>query len=80
MDALLAPDILPTFSVASFVAKGAVLEGEALQHPGPLALVELQNGGDAPSYVAGTRELLRHHALQLEQLLRDGGASSSGAR
>ena len=53
-DALLAPDILPTFSVASFTAKGAVLEGDALQHKGPLALVELQNGGDAPSYVAGT--------------------------
>ena len=54
MDALMAPDILPTFSVASFTAKGAVLEGDALQHTGPLALVELQNGGDTPSYVAGT--------------------------
>ena len=54
LDALLAPDILPTFSVASFVAKGAVLEGAALQHPGPLALVELQNGDAPPSYVAGT--------------------------
>ena len=54
LDALLAPDILPTFSVASFTAKGAVLEGEGLRHPGPLALVELQNGVDAPSYVAGT--------------------------
>ena len=53
-DALLAPDILPTFSVASFTAKGAVLEGDALQHKGPLALIELQNGDDAPSYVAGT--------------------------
>lgn len=54
MDALMAPDILPTFSVASFTAKGAVLEGSALQHSGPLALVELQNGADAPQYVAGT--------------------------
>jgi membrane-bound lytic murein transglycosylase B len=53
-EALLAPDILPTFSVASFLAKGAVLEGPALQHQGPLALVELQNGGEAPQYVAGT--------------------------
>ncbi|MDO8280403.1 MAG: lytic murein transglycosylase B [Burkholderiaceae bacterium] len=53
-EALLLPDILPTFSVASFTAKGAVLEGEALQHRGPLALVELQNGTDAPLYVAGT--------------------------
>jgi membrane-bound lytic murein transglycosylase B len=53
-DALLAPDILPTFSVASFMAKGAVLEGAALQHLGPLALVELQNGDAPPSYVVGT--------------------------
>jgi membrane-bound lytic murein transglycosylase B len=54
MDALLAPDILPTFSVASFAAKGAVLEGAALEHQGPLALIELLNGPDAPTYVAGT--------------------------
>jgi membrane-bound lytic murein transglycosylase B len=54
MEALMAPDILPTFSVSSFTAKGAVLEGAALQHAGPLALIELQNGGDTPSYVAGT--------------------------
>ena len=54
MDALMAPDILPTFSVASFAAKGAVLESEALQHKGPLALIELLNGPNAPSFVAGT--------------------------
>jgi membrane-bound lytic murein transglycosylase B len=54
MDSLLAPDILPTFSVASFVAKGAALEGAALTHPGPLALIELRNGSNAPRYVAGT--------------------------
>ena len=53
-EALLAPDILPSFSVASFTAKGAVLPAEAQQHKGKLALVELQNGGDEPSYVAGT--------------------------
>ncbi|WP_431310361.1 lytic murein transglycosylase B [Limnohabitans lacus] len=54
MDSLMAPDILPTFSVASFTAKGAGLEGAALAHPGPLALIELRNGPHAPSYVAGT--------------------------
>ncbi len=54
LDALMAPDILPTFSVASFTAMGAVLEGAALEHQGPLALIELLNGPDAPSYVAGT--------------------------
>jgi membrane-bound lytic murein transglycosylase B len=52
---LLAPDIVPTFSADSFVAGGAVLEGEALKHMGLLALIELQNGDDAPSYVAGTQ-------------------------
>lgn len=51
---LLTPDILPTFSVATFTAKGVVLEGDAMQHKGPLALVELLNGQDDPSYVAGT--------------------------
>ena len=54
MDALMAPDILPTFGLASFTAKGAVLEGQALEHKGPLALIELLNGPAAPSYVAGT--------------------------
>ncbi|MEI7784252.1 MAG: lytic murein transglycosylase B [Betaproteobacteria bacterium] len=54
MAALLAPDILPTFSVAEFESKGATLEGSALSHPGPLALIELLNGGEPPSFVAGT--------------------------
>ena len=54
MDSLLAPDILPTFSVANFVAKGAALEATALTHPGPLARIELRSGPNAPSYVAGT--------------------------
>jgi membrane-bound lytic murein transglycosylase B len=47
LPALLLPDILPTFSLASFQAKGAVLSGEALNHSGKLALIELQMG-DAP--------------------------------
>ena len=54
MDSLLAPDILPTFSVANFLSKGAALEGAALVHPGPLALIELRNGPNTPSYLAGT--------------------------
>jgi membrane-bound lytic murein transglycosylase B len=53
--ALLAPDIVPTFSADAFIAAGALLEGEALQFKGLLALVELQNGNEAPSYVAGTQ-------------------------
>jgi membrane-bound lytic murein transglycosylase B len=51
---LLAPDILPSFSVSNFTAKGAVLDEPAQHHQGQLALVELFNGDDAPSYVAGT--------------------------
>ncbi len=54
LDDLLLPDILPTFSAANMQAQGAMLDAAGLQHPGPLALVELQNGGDTPSYVAGT--------------------------
>ncbi|TXT38509.1 MAG: membrane-bound lytic murein transglycosylase B [Comamonadaceae bacterium] len=54
LETLLAPDILPTFSVPSFQAKGAVLTGQALQHPGNLALIELQMGDAPPVYVAGT--------------------------
>lgn len=51
---LMTPDILPTFTVAAFQAVGAVLEGDALQTPSKLALIELQNGDAPPSYVAGT--------------------------
>jgi membrane-bound lytic murein transglycosylase B len=54
LDALLAPDILPTFSVESLAARGAVVEAAGQQHAGPLALVELQMGEQAPVYVAGT--------------------------
>ncbi|MDE1949401.1 MAG: lytic murein transglycosylase B, partial [Burkholderiales bacterium] len=51
---LLVPDIRPTFSPAQFTEHGAVLEDAARGYARPLALVELENGGDAPSYVAGT--------------------------
>ena len=51
---LLAPDILPSFSAASMADKGVLLDEAGRQHAGPLALVELQNGKEPPSYVAGT--------------------------
>lgn len=59
MGALLAPDILPSFTPGDFAAKGALLGPAGLAHPGQLALIELQNGdpaqpGNTPSYVAGT--------------------------
>ena len=52
--ALLAADIVPTFSAAEMAARGTVLGSDALASTGPLALVELQNGAAAPTYVAGT--------------------------
>ena len=54
MEALLAPDILPTFSLDTLQSKGVLLPESAQQHPGPYALVELQNGDAPNSYVAGT--------------------------
>ncbi|MBS0446216.1 MAG: lytic murein transglycosylase B [Proteobacteria bacterium] len=59
--ALLAPDILPSFTVDEFARRGARLDGTLLAGMAApaaselrLALVELQNGSAAPSYVAGT--------------------------
>jgi membrane-bound lytic murein transglycosylase B len=51
---LLAPDILPTFTVEEFAQRGAGLPIAASTYTGKLALVELQNGDDPPSYIAGT--------------------------
>jgi len=52
---LLAPDINPSFSAAEMLANGAAVQGEGSANAGPLALIELKNGGDAASYVAGTQ-------------------------
>jgi len=52
--ALLGPDIVPLFSPQEFAERGARLDDAAARLPGKLALVELQNGAAAPSYVAGT--------------------------
>jgi membrane-bound lytic murein transglycosylase B len=54
MPTLMGPDILPTFSAAAMADKGVVLDAEGQSHSGPLALVELQNGENAPLYIAGT--------------------------
>ena len=54
LDALMAPDILPTFSAASMAAKGALVTLPAEGHTGQLALIELQNGNEPAQYVAGT--------------------------
>jgi membrane-bound lytic murein transglycosylase B len=51
---LLEPDILPSFSAAKMLSLGAELDDAGRAHEGLLALVELENGGAAPSFVAGT--------------------------
>ncbi len=51
---LLKPDIVPSFVAADLSAKGMQLGDAAASHNGPLALVELFNGSEPPSYVLGT--------------------------
>ncbi len=51
---LLAPDIKPTFTAAELLAAGATLPDAARSHAGPLAVIELHNGGSAPTRVLGT--------------------------
>ena len=60
---LLGPDILPSFTLTDVVERGAQLDASAFATDarlsaeggiGKLALVELQNGDAAPSYVIGT--------------------------
>ena len=52
--ALLAPDIVPTFTAAELLSRGATLPDAARDSEGLLALVELQNGAAAPTYIAAT--------------------------
>ncbi|WP_395701495.1 lytic murein transglycosylase B [Aquabacterium sp.] len=52
---LLAPDILPNMTPFELAAQGASLDEAGRRHDGLLALVALQNGDDAPSYIAGTQ-------------------------
>ncbi|MCB2018354.1 MAG: lytic murein transglycosylase B [Hydrogenophaga sp.] len=59
LPALLAPDILPSFSVEELMNRGAVPDAEGQRHEGKLALIELLNGdpaqgGSEPTYVVGT--------------------------
>ena len=54
LETLLLPDILPSFSAERMTELGATLDAAGQKHTGPMALVELFNGGQTPSYVAGT--------------------------
>jgi membrane-bound lytic murein transglycosylase B len=62
---LLVPDIVPSFTPANMVERGAKLPDAASQHEGSLALIELLNAELPPSYVAGTQNfyaLTRYNA------------------
>lgn len=52
---LLISDVLPQLDVKQFESVGAQLSPAGRAHVGPLALIELQMGGAAPVYVAGTK-------------------------
>jgi membrane-bound lytic murein transglycosylase B len=54
LDALLAPDITPTFTAEQLVAMGLQLLPQARAYSGKLAVVQLPNAGAAPDYVLGT--------------------------
>ena len=52
---LLISDVLPQLDARQFESVGALLSPQGRAHNGPLALIELQMGGAAPVYVAGTQ-------------------------
>ena len=52
--ALLAPDIVPSWSASHLADKQAVLSDEGKRFNAALALVQLHNASESPSYVAGT--------------------------
>jgi membrane-bound lytic murein transglycosylase B len=51
---LAATDIVPSWTVAQLAEAGAQLPDAARDFAGPLAFVELRNGDDPPTYIAGT--------------------------
>lgn len=51
---LLTPDIVPSFSAMAMQDLGASLSEAGQKHPGQLALIQLENGNNAPTLVAGT--------------------------
>lgn len=54
LERLLEPDILPSFTAQEMLKMGVMAQG-GLEHKGKLALVELKNGVNPPSYIVGTQ-------------------------
>ena len=54
LEEMLIPDILPTFKSEQLQIWGLTLSPQVKSHPGPLALVMLENGENEPTYVLGT--------------------------
>ena len=54
LEEMLIPDILPTFKSEQLQKWGLTLSPQVKSHPGPLALVMLENGENEPTYVLGT--------------------------
>jgi len=51
---LMQSDIVPSWRADEMAAKGVQLDAAGAAYPGPLALIQLENGDAAPVYVAGT--------------------------
>ncbi len=80
-------DIVPSFTAAQMAERGAALGDGARAHEGLLALVELENGSDAPTHVAGTTNfyaITRYNwssyyamaVIELAQALKSGRAAA----
>ena len=82
---LLTPDVLPSFTAQQLVATGARPSEAAMDFDGQLAVVELQNGAKAASYVLGTQNFYavtryNHSSYYAMAVIELGRAVAAGYR